>query len=441
VKHTTISDRQEFWRLHAQDEMTYAEIANQYQVSKECVRYWCRRQRDGQGCQSQYRREKVGLLGRFDPLVRFLILRLKLKHPHWGPNRILYHLQKRPSLSGLSLPSEASLGRYVHQWDRFHRPPSSRKPTQRPCQPTRVHEIWQIDFKVGICLPDGKVNLHTIRDPFGKAYIGGYLYPATPGLIPSRVPMEDVRTSLRLCFKQWSTLPEMVQTDGEPSLIGKPNDTFPSRFTLWLTGMGIEHRIIRCGKPTDNAEVERAHRTLYDYAILGNEGCCLQQLQTIMAGAVQELNQDLPSNAEGCAGQAPLVAHPSLRQPRLPYQPEHELAWFDLKRVDAYLATYIWERKVDVNGIVYMGDRYALGRAYARQVVKVRFDPQDRTFVCFRNSVDDQEEELRRWPARHMDVEGLTGLIPQPLPVGIGPLQLALPLFWQRGQLVMSKNR
>jgi hypothetical protein len=433
MRHIPLADRKEFYRLHTQDEMTYAEIASRYSVSKECVRFWCRRQRDGKDCQNHYHREKIGLLGRFDALVRYAILHFKLEHPHWGPNRILYHLRKTPCVTGLPLPSQASIGRYLHQWGRFQRCSLAKKPTQRPCQPTRVHQVWQIDFKCGICVSNEKANLHTIRDPFGEAYMGGYLYPATPGMLPKRVPMEDVRTSLRLCFKRWNTLPEIVQTDGEPSLIGKPNDNFPSRFTLWLIGMGVAHCVIRRGKPTDNAEVERAHRTLYDYAILGNERCCLQQLQQIVAAAVQELNEDLPSHAAGCAGRAPLVAHPDLCQPRLVYQPEHELAWFNLKRVDAYLATFTWQRKVDVNGIIYLGDRYWLGRAYARQVVKVRFDPHDRAFVCFRKGADDQEEEFHRWPARHLEVEDLTGLIPEPLPVGVGPQQLALPLIWQKG--------
>ena len=101
--------------------------------------------------------------------------------------------------------------------------------------------------------------------------------------------------------------------------------------------------------------------------------------------------------------------------------------------MDAYLGAQTWERKVDVNGIIYMGERYSLGRAYSRQVVKVRFDPRDRHFVCFRLGIDDQEEELRRWPARLLDIEDLTGLIPLPLPSGVGPLQLTLPLVWVKG--------
>jgi hypothetical protein len=55
------------------------------------------------------------LLGRFDPKGPYCVLRLRLQHPRWGPNRLRYHLGKHPSLRGLPLPSEAEIGRYLHQ--------------------------------------------------------------------------------------------------------------------------------------------------------------------------------------------------------------------------------------------------------------------------------------------------------------------------------------
>lgn len=126
--------------------------------------------------------------------------------------------------------------------------------------------------------------------------------------------------------------------------------------------------------------------------------------------------------------------------PRRPFRPEGELARFDLARVDAYLATLTWARKVDVNGVVYLGDRYALGRRYARQPVQVRFDPADRQFVCFQTRVDGTLVELRRWPARHLQVADLTGLQTAPWPLGPGPQQLALPFpAFRGGQWSMSK--
>lgn len=425
---TTTQQRQEFYERHQRGE-NYQKIADDSGVSKECVRYWCRRQRDGGNCQTVYRRELAGLLSRFAPRMRYCILRLRLEHPRWGPNRIRERLNKRPSLRGLNLPSEASIGRYLHQWSRFRRRPKPKKaPSQRPKQPTAVHQRWQLDFKVKIALQDGTlVNLHTVRDPVGEAYIGAAVFPSGQvGGKAERVKLEDVRSILRTCFAHWGTLPDEIQTDGEPVLIGRAGqEFFPSRFTLWLKGLGIDHLVI--GKVTDNAEVERCHRTINDYAIVGNEDATPAQLQAMLDQAVHELNFELPSRAEGCGGLAPVVAHPELLQPRRPFLPEHELTLFDLERVDEYLATFTWKRIVGKNGQVCIGERrrYSIGRSYGRQEVLVRFDPTDRHFVFY--AAHDPARELARRPARGLEVTDLTGIAPWP--VGLGPQQLPLPLM------------
>jgi hypothetical protein len=113
ARQTTTEQRRRFYERHLRGE-TYQEIADSEAVSKECVRYWYRHQRDGGKVQSQYRRVPAGLISRFDPLVRYGILRLRLEHPRWGPNRIHARLRKRSSLHGLLLPSESSIGRYLH---------------------------------------------------------------------------------------------------------------------------------------------------------------------------------------------------------------------------------------------------------------------------------------------------------------------------------------
>jgi transposase InsO family protein len=429
---TTFRQRREFYERHLRGE-TYREIADSEGVSKECVRYWCRRQRDGGSCGTIYRRRPARLLGRFHPLVRYCILRLRLEHPRWGPNRIREKLKKRPSQRGLRLPSESSIGRYLHQWHRFRRRPKKSPPKRkRPRDPAHVHQRWQIDFKVGIALNDGNlVNLHTVRDPVGEACIGAFVFPAGQvGQKAKRPAFEQVRSVLRTCFARWGTLPEEVQTDNELTLTGQPQDTFPSRFTLWLKGLGIDHLVIRPGKPTDNAEVERCHRTVNDYAIVGNEEADIAQLQHILDQAVDELNFELPSRAEGCGGVPPVVAHPELLQPRRPFRPEHELALFDLERVDAHLATFTWKRKVGKTGQITIGGQhqcYSVGRAYARQQVLVRFDPTDRHFVFFDS--DDPEEEIGRRPARDLDVSDLTGLAVWPTGLGLQQLPLPLPVF------------
>lgn len=430
---TTPGQRRRFYERHLRGE-TYPEIAEDEKVSQECVRYWCRRQRDGGTCQSQYRRAPGGLLTRFDPKVRYCILRLRLEHPRWGPNRIVAKMKKRPSLKSLRLPSESSLGRYLHQWERFRRRRKQEVQRERPRQAKQVHQRWQIDFKVEIRMKNGQlVNLCTIRDPVGEACIGAFVFPAgKAGRRGHRVSFEEVRSALRLSFARWGTLPEEVQSDNEAVFVGKPRDPFPSRFTLWLQGLGILHLAIRSGKPTDNAEVERCHRTVHDYAIVGNEGADLVGLQTILDQAVDELCYDLTSRAEGCRGLPPIQAHPELLQPRHPFQAEHELACFDLRAVDAYLAGFVWERKVGKTGQITLGgqhENYSVGRAYARQQVLIRFDPLDRSFVFYQT--DQPESEIGRRPARNLDLSDLTGIATWP--VGLGPQQLLLPLPFFEG--------
>jgi hypothetical protein len=428
---TTPYLRQQFCDRHQSGE-TYEAIADSEGVSAWTVRYWCRRDRDGGDLRTVFRREPAGLLRRFDPKVRYCVLRLRLEHPRWGPNRILAGLRKRPSLRGLSLPSEASIGRYLHQWPRFRRKPKEQIKRQRPQEPTAVHQRWQIDFKLGILLHDGDyVNLQTVRDPVGEACIGASVFRAGKrGRVPRNPQMEHARCTLRACFARWQTLPDEIQSDGDTVLVGNHHTSFPTVFTLWLKGLGVEHLVTRPAKPTDNAEVERCHRTVNDYAIVGNEKASVLELQQILDQAVHELNFELPSRAEGCRGRPPITAHPELLQPRRPFQPEHELALFDLKRVDTYLASFTWQRKVGKTGQIEVGRyRYSVGRDYKRHIVLIRFDPSDRHFVFY--DIDDPEVEIRRRPAKGLDVIDLTGLAQWPH--GLGIQQLPLPLFIPEG--------
>lgn len=430
---TTWQQRQEFFVRHRNGE-TYQQIAERAGVSRECVRYWCRRQRDGGDCHTHYARPAQGPLYRFDAKVRYCILRLRLQHPRWGPNRIRAHLKKRRSLWGLTLPSDASIGRYLHQWKCFRRQPKQVQKRERPQPATRVHQRWQLDFKLGIALRDGtQLNLHTVCDPLGKACIGAFLTPAgSVKHLPKRVTFDQIQAMLRACFARWGTLPEELQTDGETVFIGQPQDAFPTPFTLWLTGLGIHHMVIRPGKPTDNAEVERWHHTLNGYAIVGNEKADTDQLQEILSQSLYELNYELASRAAGCEGRPPIVAHPELTHPRRPFDPTHELAQFDLARVDAYLATFTWPRRVGKTGQISLGgqhQRYSVGRAYAGQSVDVRFDPADRHFVFFAR--DEAQTELGRRPARDLEVADLTGIATWP--EGLVPQQLPLPLCLPKG--------
>jgi transposase InsO family protein len=421
---TTEEVREAFIVRHVGGE-TFAEIAHAYGVCRNCVRYWWRRFASGQGLKTRYVRGRQGIFIRFAPEVRYVILRLRLAHPRWGPNRIRYHLQRRRSLVGKKLPSETQIGRYLHQWPRFRRKHKRLvAPAERPPVPTRVHQCWQVDFKLGIALMDGtQVNLHTVHDPVGAVCITARVTAAGKvGRKPTRVRLAELQSTLRTGFCQWGTLPEEVQTDSETIFVGNVTERFPAKFTLWLVGLGIRHRTIRPGKPTDNAEVERNHRTLNEYTLLGHQAGSLAELQTMLDQACYELAFELPSRAHGCAGQPPVLAHPELLSQPRPYQAHCELSLFDLQRIDHFLTKFTWPRKVSASGQVSLGGQhhyYSVGRRYAHQQVEVRFDDTDRHFVFYLK--DDPAHPIARRPARHLDVADLTGLtlVPQQLPLDL----------------------
>lgn len=427
MKRTTPSQRRDFYRQHLRG-ATYQEIAAGAGVSKECVRYWCRAQRDGRPCQSQYRRSPAGVLAQFAPQVRYVILRLKLEHPRWGRERIYYHLTRRRSCQGLKLPHPSSIGRYLQQWSRWRRR-KKRKPRHRakPTPATAVHQRWQLDFKVEIEQADGqKLALHTIMDEFSGACITAQLVPkAVVQHHSARVTWREAQATLRCGFAAWGNRPQSVQTDGESCLIGRPGGDYPSDFTLWLAGLGIAHERIRLGHCTDNAEVERGHRTVNDYALVGRLEQPLVRLQAELREAVGELTFALPSRAKQCRGQPPAQAYPDLFLVERPYRLEEELALFDLNRVVAYLATFQWQRKVSKVGVVQLGGRdkrYSLGRQHAGKEILVHLDTSDRQLVFV--DADDPDTELCRRPLRGVSSYDLVGVqdpagppVPQQLPL------------------------
>jgi transposase InsO family protein len=439
AKLTTPEQRQMFYQKH-QAGQSYQQIANDTGFSRAVVRKWCRRQRAGGDVETRYHRHPAGILSEFDPLVAYVILRLRLAHPRWGPQRIRDHLERRPSLRGLAWPSPATIGRYLHHWVRFRR--CLPTPSQAPRPAQAVHECWQLDFKTGIALANGsQVNLHTVRDPVGEACISAAITPAgQAGQAPQQATLAETQTTLRAGFLRWGTLPDAIQTDNQALFASQAEDPFPTRFTLWLVGLGIEHRLIQPGQPTQNAAVERAHRTVYDYAIVGHEQLSAADLHDVVQHAVHDLAFEFPSRAQHCHGLAPVAAHPDLLQPRRPFQPEQELAHFDLSRVHAYLANFTWRRKVQKNGQISLGGsrlRYSVGKAYAEHMVRIRFDPTHACFVFYPDGPDtappDPKLEIRRRPALQLQAADLTGLVIETS----GPQQLPLPFsFTEEGYVV-----
>jgi transposase len=121
-QYTTEKERKQFYQLHQNGE-TYREIAEHFGVSVECVRMWCRRQRDGGGVEDRYYNPRSGILSQSTQQVRERILEMRRSHPHWGAASIELNLHKEEDLRGSPIPSRASIGRYLYQFPEFRQTP------------------------------------------------------------------------------------------------------------------------------------------------------------------------------------------------------------------------------------------------------------------------------------------------------------------------------
>ena len=407
-----------------------ASIAAELGCSYQTARKWWRQARDhGRSAFQQARRGRAatGVLSRFAPAVTARALLLKREHPTWGPDRVQSELQRDPSLRELRLPSRSRLAvLFKTTCPDLVAPRRPRSPpAAAPLTPTAVHECWQLDCQEAIPLADDhRASICTIRDPIGAAILTSQAFDVSGGTRGRRLTWEEIRGVIRSAFARWETLPDVLQTDNEVCLGGQPSDPAPSLLSLWLVGLGVQHRFIRPNTPTDQAQIERTHRTLDGFVGLPNPRLNLEQLQHRLDLEREQHNRWFPSRASDCAGRPPLLAHPELLQPRRPYRLECERQMFDLQRVYEYLATFRLERKVSSTGQIQLrGRAHAIGRSYAGQIVIVQCDAQTHEWVV-------QQQDggaVKRLPISGLDVTGLTGITEEPLPE-VPPIQLTLPL-------------
>jgi hypothetical protein len=358
---------------------------------------------------------------------------VKQEHPGWGPDRVRIELEHLEPLQDLALPRRSSLAAFF----KAHCPEQLGKHVPRDhsapsLQATGVHEIWQLDHQEGIRLGTGEwATICNIRDPYGAAMIASQAFSTGTGNAYRKLEWTEVRGVLRSAFAEWHTLPDVVQTDHEMAYDGHADEPLPGLFMLWLVGYAIRHHLIRPHRPTDQAQIERNHRTLDGWVFDPVSLSDLEHLQHALDTARTCYNQEYPSLASDCQHQPPLRAHPDLLVPRRPYDPNLELAWFDLQRVDDFLATFQVHRRPSRWGqFTLMAQVYSIGskpvRDFALTTVLVRFDPTDRHWIV---STDPPHSvELGRLPIKSMDVFSLSGLQPQPI-VFPQPVQMPLP-FW-----------
>ena len=401
-------------RLRTVEGQSRRQVAQTLGLSREWVRKWWRRYRAGGEAALQAPRPPApGPLADFPPAVAEAVLAYRRAHPRLGARRAQVALQHDPALAGLPLPGWRTIHRaWVHAGLVTPRGLRTAPPPAPPPVPLdEPHAVWQIDHQDGLRVQGltEPVVLQSIRAPGAGLTIGADVFAERRGA--HAVAEDALLDALRRHLARWGR-PNAVQVDGGIRFLGQSQRTFPSRFELFCTGLGMQVQQIRPGRPTDNGAVERLHYTL-DGVLLGPAYPSVGTLQQVLDDHVALLNAHFPSRAKACRGQPPLAVYPHARHSGRPYDPAHEAELFDLAAVDRVLAQWQWHRQAapSTGQISFANKNVRVGAAYKGKTVALRFDPTDRQVVIYElgTAPGTLGKEIRRFHCAAFDHDAILG--------------------------------
>lgn len=171
----------------------------------------------------------------------------------------------------------------------------------------------------------------------------------------------------------------------------------PSALALWLVGLGIEPVLGRPKRSTDNAVVERSHGVLNGW-VEPQQCADFEDLHNTLQHFVAFQRERYPYHQ----GRSRLQTHPELMHQPRPYLSTQDAQMWSLQKVLDYLASFRFQRKVEVNGrITLLNREYFLGRAFKRQTVAVQMDAQTQQWVIY----DEYGQEIARHDPKDLTYE------------------------------------
>ena len=402
---TSIEVRKEIVRFSAKG-WSKREIAEAVHISIGCVkkRLQAYRRYGQESLVVQSCRPKSEPSHQMSRSLRVLILRIKRKHRTWGAQFILAELRRR----GIEkLPHRHTIERFLgHYQSLAPQGKTVRRNFPLGKRASGLHEEWQVDYKGPVSIEGvGSTEIMSIRDNGTAMTIAIFPLPAAH----NTPTMQQTLDLTREAFAQWGVLPDRYRTDHGGCFVGNGSDPFPSRFSLYLWAMGVQHQLISVGCPKQNGGVERSHRTLDEHLLVELKNVSGSQLPTILSDFRDFENYYLPSRSVVCKGKTPIEALKDLPVKGRPYNPQAEKETFDLNKVYQQLSCLHWKRKVDPKSEVALGgNTYYLGVAWKFKDVEATFDPDTKEMV-FRTISGNL---LKRIPVKKLSYENIIGEIP-----------------------------
>lgn len=250
-----MDQKSQFVSEYLRDSLSFAELCFRYNISRKTGYKWIARfKTEGlTGLEDRSRRPHRSPDQTPDHL-RLAIIEARRHHPSWGAKKLLKLLKKKDPQQ--PWPSRWTVCEILKREGLVRQRTRRRKPGQAP-KPSSIitapNDLWCVDFKGQFKTRDGRYCYPlTVTDSYSRFLLSCHALYST-----QTQPTKEVFSGL---FKKFG-LPRAIRSDN-----GVPFATQAlgrlSELSVWWIRLGINRELIQPGKPQQNGQHERMHRTL-----------------------------------------------------------------------------------------------------------------------------------------------------------------------------------
>jgi transposase InsO family protein len=369
-----MEQRLAFVQEYASGLFTMTELVAEYGISPKTGYKWLQRYAAAGACGLSDRSRRPHTSPHAtDPTVLATLIRLRQRHPRWGPKKLLAVAAREAPTAAWPCPATVAAhlkARGLITARRRRQPPVRVASTRAPI--TRPNEVWTVDFK-GEFLTGNRQYCYplTLRDGFSRYVLGCDALTAHTGVV--------TRPCLARAFAEYG-LPDRIRSDNGPPF-GGPGLGRLSSLAVWWIRLGIMPERIAPGHPEQNGSHEQFHAVLKADTARPPAACAAAQ-QRRFRSFCREYNHDRPHEALGQTVPAshyqPSPRPLSRRLPPLEYPGHAEI------------------RRVDQNGYVSWREPLFVSGALANEAVAFEEVDDGIWTVTFATVVLGRFDERRR---------------------------------------------
>ncbi len=189
--------------------------------------------------------------------IQALLIEVRLKHPRWGPEKLLDVVSRRHP--ELELPARSTVAAILKR-EGLVKGRRRRRRHKHPGKPmtsvTTPNQLWTADFKGEFKTLDGVWCYPlTVADEYSRFVLG------IDGMLSTKA--KGARVVFERLFREYG-LPCGIRTDNGTPFVGASAIHGLSVLSVWWIKLGIQPERILPGRPDQNGRHERMHRTMKD---------------------------------------------------------------------------------------------------------------------------------------------------------------------------------